>query len=230
MVTWVVSSIAVSLLALACGGATETPNTKDTASTPGGPSSSGGSATNAGRAADAPGAAASSPPAKTGVPDKVRATSVACTGTRPPAEQADPNPADTCTDDAECTSGLDGRCSYLFSGHKSCTYSACRSDADCGGMAVCGCGLGIDKANVCLTNSECRTSSDCAAGQYCVLSALPGVPIGDGSVTFYGQAWGYFCTTSQDRCRSESDCASQPHDHSCVYYTTLKSWGCGGGP
>jgi Cys-rich repeat protein len=97
-------------------------------------------------------------------------------------------------------------------------------------MVVCGCGLGIDDANVCLVNSQCRTNTDCPTGQYCALSRLPGVPVGDGSATFYGQAWGYFCTTPTDRCRSSDDCAAEVHDHSCVYYTTTKQWACGGGP
>ena len=82
---------------------------------------------------------------------------------------------------------------------------------------------------MCLTLGNCRTNADCEQGQYCAFSRLPGVPI-DKQDTFYGQSWGYFCTTKNDACRSDADCNSNPHDHSCVYYTTEQRWGCGGGP
>jgi hypothetical protein len=167
---------------------------------------------------------------KTSVPTTARSSSAACTGTRPAGQEADPRAEDTCTSDAECTAGIDGRCSF-FNAHRECTYHACQSDSDCGsGTEVCGCGLGIDKRNVCLSLSKCRTNDDCSGGQYCALSVLPGIPVGDGAATFYGQTWGYFCTTGGDACRSGDDCAAQQHDHSCVYYTTQSKWACGGGP
>lgn len=91
----------------------------------------------------------------------------------------------------------------------------CRSDADCGSSAVCGCNVGDRSQHVCLTQSRCKVDADCP-GETCSLS-LPFVYsnlTADGGEGRYGgvtsgsdvggfshnEALGYFCTTTDDEC------------------------------
>jgi hypothetical protein len=92
----------------------------------------------------------------------------------------------------------------------------CRTDADCGATAVCGCGVGIQGQNICLTQSRCKVDSDCASGEKCNLSlpfiySAAGLDSGTGrygGVTSgselggfsHSEALGYFCTTPKDVC------------------------------
>lgn len=222
--TLVAATVVVHVTASACSDGGGDPS----------PTSDGGDArTDATSSGAAPPTGGPPPPATpvTTPPPDPRVDAPACAVVRPPADgAADPRPNDTCSIDADCKDGREGRCAFADA-RKSCTYHACVSDTDCGaGTEVCGCGLGTGKRNVCLKNSKCRTNTDCPASQFCALSALPGIPIGDGDVTFNGQAWGYFCTTSNDVCRSASDCRADPHDRSCTFSTRLGRWACGGGP
>ena len=177
-------------------------------------------------AALACGGSSTTPPPDAGTikePAVHRATAADCPTDRP-ATQPPSNPG-TCTKDADCTQGKNGRCITLtFQSPAACSYDACGKDSECGSAGVCQCRAKNDGfANVCRPGN-CRTDSDCGVvGKgFCSPSAVDidsscreGIPAG---------SFGYFCHTLTDTCSNDADCgASQA---ACVYDVAKSSWGC----
>jgi hypothetical protein len=98
---------------------------------------------------------------------------------------------------AACTAGSAGECQH---------------DADCAESAPCGCAIGHEEQNLCLSQSNCKVNSDCSSGETCNLSTpfiyantdgeKPGeIRSGDEMGGFYkSERVGYFCTTPEDEC------------------------------
>ena len=120
----------------------------------------------------------------------------------------------SCTTDADCTGGPNGKCyhqDYVEMGGRSmtpetgewdpsgcsCTYS-CATDADCGAGQACVPGGLVDKDfdHATCEPAECRTDADCASGE-CGLSSYND---GCSFVTTLT------CRDADDACRVDADC------------------------
>jgi hypothetical protein len=157
-----------------------------------------------------------------------RAASADCPEPRPPGGgshcQSSIGGAPGCTVDQNCDSGLNGRCSCLFTSggvdasYVACTYDGCTSDQGCnGGVCVCD-----PNGNYCV-GGNCRTDSDCGDGGYC--SPTGNWNSGECNI---GPA-GFFCHTSNDECASDQDC--QPEAGTvgypmCIYSSSENRWAC----
>jgi hypothetical protein len=124
-----------------------------------------------------------------------------------------PCPGANCMYDADCTSGVSGRClapQPLPPGAQ-CSYDECFSDADCPANTPCDCrdSAASSTPNSCLTGSDCRVDSDCGAGNYC--SPSPGL------------AAAYHCHTSNDTCVDDSDCRQPEY---CAFNEQNGYWSC----
>ncbi len=139
-----------------------------------------------------------------------RATAVACAADRPVTEPADAScgthGGDTCAAHDDCTDGLNGRCVLdpnFFD--CACRYDECTLDEDCGGTAVCGCAETAPHVylsnNRCM-NGDCREDADCPSG-LCLANRWGCGSVEDASSL---NAWGYFCATDADTCRSDDVC------------------------
>lgn len=249
----VLSSVALAIVAafLACGETSTSPETD--AAAPDGVAPDGVAPGEGG--VDAP-ADAPAPPLDGG-----RAVAVACTprvrgaGNLGEAGAAfAPDASNACATDSECDGGLEGRCDApVCSGSAinesfgaRCAYDACSADDDCGGVAVCGCGLGVNGRNVCLTLGNCRTNGDCAASQICALSVPCTAKVGDRVCSYCnvpivsgeesGEAIpnaegsvGYFCTTANDECRP-GDRPDGGRWGLCMFSPSAGRWGFDYGP
>jgi hypothetical protein len=156
-------------------------------------------------------------------PKRHRSSSV-CDGARPPGEIAGPaHFKPLCQSDADCTDGLNGRCTRYAShwytdGHASlrCTYDACTTDADCGTGEICHCGEGLGE-NLCVPAS-CRVDSDCDAG-YC----SPSITLSGSNTEIE-----YACHTCEDDCVDDAECGPDPgeREQSCLWLRNRKHWAC----
>jgi hypothetical protein len=169
---------------------------------------------------------------KSTVPTDHRVEGVACPEERGPGHA--PVVRD-CTQDSECTEGLNGRCispNVLGPlGGSYCTYDNCFSDADCSMNEPCRCRRSAEDSapNYCVTGSNCRVDSDCGPGGFCSPSLLDidSSISGEGSPEF-----GYFCHTSQDRCLNHSDCDTSACElpscgsMACGYSLATGHWDC----
>jgi hypothetical protein len=162
------------------------------------------------------------------VPQKHRATAVACPTERPAGSCtiADGGTS-SCISDSDCTAGSNGRCNsvqrVLYG--CTCTYDDCTTDADCqkqGGPCECRpAAQGIvapvaTQGNVCMLGN-CRVDGDCGAGGYCSPTL--------GTCGAYGGVEGYYCHTAKDKCVDDGDCAAQGGGD-CRYDTTNGVWAC----
>ncbi len=129
----------------------------------------------------------------------------------------------TCSSDADCTDGVNGRCQWTGVGcTTSCTYDTCTSDADCADNKPCECRpTGASAiANRCETASNCRVDSDCGPAGFCSPSLVgtrctclsadfcgPDTSCSTGScVCGDSCGHGYFCHTPADECLDDGDC------------------------
>ncbi len=152
-----------------------------------------------------------------------RAATVACPTDRP-ASSPPPNPG-TCTTDAECTNGKNGRCTSVALAPSTCTYDECTTDKECG-SGVCQCrDPAAGGANAC-RNGSCRTDGDCGVvGRgYCSPSAVnvdvycrSGIPAG---------SFGWFCHGTADECTDDADCADGAFGNACIYDVAKQHWAC----
>lgn len=157
------------------------------------------------------------------VPRVHRAAAAPCDTTRPPSPGLEsPNPGAMCTSDAECTSGLNGRCTG--NGHDGwrCTYDECTKDADCvepgtgkGGLCACENGFHSDN-NVCLFVGNCRIDADCGSGGYCSPTL--------GDCGNYSPFDAYYCHTAADECVDDADCGGA--GAYCAYSAIKGHWSC----
>ena len=108
----------------------------------------------------------------------------------------------TCTKDADCTAGKNGRCFAKDACNTACSYDECLTDSDCAaGPCLCRSSNTDSQRNECLPGSNCKIDSDCNGGcGYCSPSATPD-PAGCtiGTLT-------YNCHTANDECVDQNDC------------------------
>ncbi len=198
-----------------------------------------------------------------GVPAQHRASSIACPiergailPTSPCDVASDPACAmNPCNTDAECTAGVNGRCSHLHHGpvdmYHFCTYDECQGDDGCmGGLCECRDDAMSAVANACLHTGNCRVDSDCGPGGFCSpnlvnagFCACPTadmcVDAGNGTGCFEsidGGPWiaigcicGNTCAAPGYYCHTPCDeCASNSDcdSGSCVYDERESRWAC----
>ena len=155
------------------------------------------------------------------VPTGHRVEDVACPEERGPGDA--PVVRD-CTEDADCTEGMNGRCispNVLGPlGGSYCTYDNCFSDADCPMNEPCRCreSAADNAPNYCVTGSNCRIDGDCGPGGFCSPSLLDI----DSSISGGPAGFGYFCHTPQDLCLNHGDC-----DPSACELSSCASMACG---
>lgn len=151
-----------------------------------------------------------------------RSAATECDHERRPGTSPEPGggPPATCTTDADCTDGINGRCNGNGHDGWNCTYDRCFADDECSGGGVCECEGGFrSDANVCLPG-DCRTDADCATG-FCSPTL--------GSCGDYTGTVGWFCHTCEDECVDDSDCAGDggifgaPY---CAFDPALGHWAC----
>ncbi len=127
----------------------------------------------------------------------------------------------SCSTDAECTMGVNGRCSNTRREGCACTYDRCTTDSDCATGGPCACRQGVmiyPGANTCLAGN-CRTDSDCGGCGYCSPSF--------GSCGDYAGVVAYYCHTPTDECTDDADCrASGTVGAYCAYEPTVGRWRC----
>jgi hypothetical protein len=154
------------------------------------------------------------------IPKRHRAFSSTCTDQPPLA----PDPqfaggfySGNCRVNADCTNGLNGRCSvsrtWAMGAQLYCTYDECVTDKDCKG--VCQCGRDALPYNHVCAGGNCRLDSDCG-DQYC----SPSRPY---SCVNYERSNGYYCHTTSDECVDDSDCLFGGH---CSYDPVVSHWAC----
>lgn len=151
-----------------------------------------------------------------------RPASLTCDPTRPPGDTPeDWGAPHGCESDAECTEGLNGRCTGNGRDGWWCTYDTCFSDSECNG-GVCHCDGGFRSgANVCKPGN-CQSDADCGAGSWCSPTL--------GDCGEYGGTVGWYCRTCQDECLHDSDCeGSGPWGGSgyCMFDRNVAHWVCG---
>jgi hypothetical protein len=202
------------------GGAGSSSGSGGGSSGGGGAGSSGGASSSGGSSGGAPSGAA---------PANHRPSDAACHSVPPPGTCTAGNPRDTCSSDAECANGANGRCVSDNSGslpYCTCTYDACAGDADCASGKTCAChGSAYTEGagNTC-TASNCRVDSDCGPPGYC----SPSVSL---SVCNGASVSGYYCHTSSDECQNDADCPQTPvGPGACAYSIAAGRWQCTGVP
>jgi len=165
------------------------------------------------------------------VPKNHRSQDVACPEQRG-AGLAGAYPGNECTQDSDCTAGINGRCISTggpLGGSIVCSYDTCFSDSDCSDHVPCICreSTADSAANHCVEGGNCRIDSNCGSGGFCSPSLVGTLCGYDQSTTGYG----YYCHTPQDSCLNDSDCESasvnSPHDSSvCAYNPESTRWSC----
>jgi hypothetical protein len=151
-----------------------------------------------------------------------RAKATECTEPRPAGTSG--IPGGSCSKDAECTQGSNGRCSSILATPPSCSYDECTSDSACSGAQVCECRSKVESNRNLCRNGACRTDADCA-GSYCSPSAL-GVSSNCRSKIETG-SFGYFCHSKTDECVDDSDCGGGDFPaKACVFSTAKLHWAC----
>lgn len=150
--------------------------------------------------------------------DVHRAEATECDHSRPPGTTPTAGPPAGCTTDAECTEGINGRCTGNGHDGWNCSYDACFLDSECAGGGVCSCdGESRSGSNVCATGN-CQTDSDCSVG-YCSPTL--------GSCGHYTGPVGWYCHTCEDTCLNDSDCVSASGASGyCAFDPLLAHWAC----
>jgi hypothetical protein len=155
-------------------------------------------------------------------PTQHRAEATAC-GVPPPntgaaggsARGAAP-PEQPCTENGECTSGPNGRCTFGRGGQY-CSYDGCFADTDCLAGAVCMCSSPDGMGNRC-SSPGCQVDADCP-GSWCSPTF--------GTCGAYGGIQNYSCHTAADECVNDSDCSDgSPGAAYCMYDPLVTHWIC----
>lgn len=120
-----------------------------------------------------------------GVPAQHRPSGIPCPSARgaiasSPACDPASDPSCTmaaCVTDADCTAGVNGRCSHLHRGPANirlfCTYDECASDDACAsGPCQCRPSGESSEANRCENAGNCRVDADCGPGGFCSPSLI----------------------------------------------------------
>lgn len=165
-------------------------------------------------------------PTFTGPPAQHRAAVTSCAPTTSVGNCAltTPDMGNDCTNDSECN-GNSGRC-LSTRGTCACSADACLADSDCQSGSVCACSTPDytgreNRQNHCVP-TNCHTDGECPAGQYCAPS------LDEMCGTFLGVTrWA--CTTPNDTCRLDSDCASTDFAYGpahCIFSQQLGYFSC----
>jgi hypothetical protein len=194
------------------------------------------------------------------IPQAHRAVSENCT-----AERGSIGPVDTtscadmsritCTSDADCASGRNGRClqSAVNSCQTYCSYDDCLADTDCpDGPCLCRSSGTDTTPNYCVTGSNCRTDADCGECGFCspsvvsnslaCLHHLEGGVVTTCGVTASGNGTqyieidlggcspvldlAYVCHRLNDECTNDSDCSRAGGVGYCAYTGSESRWKC----
>jgi len=168
------------------------------------------------------------------IPTRHRADHVAC-GMNPTPTAATCTPVgaqgtadSTCTLDAQCTEGANGRCvqySIVETDIRCrCTYTQCQTDQDCRSGGACRCGGSEPNAwgNTCL-EGNCQVDADCGPGGFCSPTRARDTPRAqaDRPTAIVGT----FCHTSDDDCVNDEDCPPSGFGL-CAYTQTQHRWTC----
>lgn len=121
-----------------------------------------------------------------------------------------------CTEDSDCSDGLNGRC--VFGRIAMCSYDECFEDADCPTGTLCQCGTPTGIGHQCMT-AECRVDADCP-GSWCS-------PTFDTCGAYTGVT-AYYCHTAQDECTNDTDCGGtgQYGEPYCMFEPMVGHWVC----
>jgi hypothetical protein len=125
----------------------------------------------------------------------------------------------TCTKDADCTAGMNGRCmAHNEPCDTACSYDECLTDSDCPeGPCLCRSGGADTLSNQCLPGGNCKKDADCGNCGYCSPSAVPeGFDCRVAALT-------YTCHTATDKCTDRGNCDGGY----CAYDTAAARWACG---
>jgi hypothetical protein len=209
----------LALLVVGCGGTTATIGGDDGGV--GNDASSGGSdgatGVDSGTSPDSGGACSAR------VPKQNRPQGGSCPAQRGPGPTVSNTGGNSCTKDADCTAGHNGRCVPLGFGPLvySCSYDECFVDSDCPGNVPCDCRDSDSSLapNVCGTGSECRVNADCASSSSCGWCSPTEVP----SQFCFGRNTTYVCHTPSDTCIDDADCGMSG---SCNLDPMTKHWAC----
>ena len=127
----------------------------------------------------------------------------------------------SCTTNAECTEGTNGRCDGNSHDGWQCTYDQCFDDGECGdGVCECQGGFRSDN-NICLQTGNCRLDADCGGCGFCSPTL--------GDCGDYLGTVGYYCHTPADECVDDSDCAPDPQQGGpphCSFAPAVGHWKC----
>lgn len=191
-------------------------------------SSSGGSSSSSGGSSGSSGGSSSSGSSSGGssggrVPVNHRPNDGECSQPAPPGmcPVTGGGPPNNCTQDSQCTQGVDGRCVTNNGGALFCycTYDTCMHDTDCAQGQTCACHGAADTGgagNTCIA-SGCRVDADCGPGGYCSPSV---------SSMGCGGLGGYYCHTAKDQCIDDSDCQDGGFGMACEYSSANGRWQC----
>jgi len=181
------------------------------------------------------------------IPQEHRAAPQSC-----PAQRGSISPVDTrqcastvdisCTSDAECTAGRNGRCLLRGYCESACSYDECLRDTDCPAKQPCDCRSDGTStiANRCLPDSNCATDADCGQCGFCSpsmeradLECWSTEGCSDASCDAGGGTnvcacvdavrLTYACHTANDECTDNADCAL----NYCAYKADTSQWACG---
>lgn len=146
-----------------------------------------------------------------------REAALACSGTRPAGDYV-PGHAG-CQSDAECTAGLNGRCSNGGVGGNGCTYDGCVTDAECGATEACVCRGQNQMARNSCKPASCHVDADCG-GWSCSPTK--------GTCDLTGVE-GFYCHGQADECVDDADCpkAGGTSERAYCMWTESKGrWAC----
>ncbi len=157
------------------------------------------------------------------VPAVHRADALLCVGVFSPPEPIGVAGAgagyNQCTKHADCTDGVNGKCTTGGAGRTayqySCYYDRCATDADCAASKICYCTA--SSAARCLSVGNCRTDADCGGGAYSYCS-----PSMSWDCAGYRPIDGHHCHTAADSCIDDKDCTGNDYCNFDVYEARWK--------
>ena len=156
-------------------------------------------------------------------PTQHRAEATACgipppdTGAAGASSQGQGAPLQPCTQNSQCTSAPNGRCTFSNRYGHYCSYDACFADTDCVAGAVCTCSGPDGTGNRC-SAPGCQVDADCP-GSWCSPTF--------GSCGAYFGVESYACHGAADECINDSDCSDgSPVAAYCMYDPLVTHWIC----
>lgn len=148
-----------------------------------------------------------------------RAVAMDCTHERAAGDAMAGEPSESCSADADCAAGINGRCLTTRGGavFNYCSYDACFADTECTGGSVCRCREAPNDANVC-TVGNCVVDADCGVGGFCSPSvAHDRINLG---------VVGYYCHTASDLCLDDEDCRADGGLAKCTWFPDDARFAC----